>query len=125
MAKCSKCEITTNLVKHHISYSPETTEALCVKCHSKLTRRKIKGARFPIIRLFPTGVHFPKDLIEHLGGDIAEVYTLPLSPIAILFPLNFNLEQVKKSLEIVLKDIELRMEGQSGRSTKAGAPTET
>jgi len=115
MTKCSKCGATTNLVKHHISYSPEVTDLLCDKCHRRLISRSIKGARLPIIRLFRTGIHFPKDLIERLGGDIVEIYTPPLSPIAILLPLGLDFKRVKESLQIVMKDVELRMRQEDER----------
>jgi len=103
--KCKKCGSTENLIQHHVSYEPEIKDALCQSCHNKLQRREIK-ARFPVLRMFSTGVSFPKD-IRSLLGNLAEIYTNPVGSIVILFPIGTDIEYVRESLRVAIEGLEL------------------
>ena len=109
--KCTKCGSTENLETHHISYVPEVTETLCKKCNAKERRRDIKSRGFPIAKSYPQQgiIRLPKDTLLDFQSDLLEIERAPVSPVVVLFAYNLPLDHLIKSLEIVVKDLELRL----------------
>ena len=54
-------------------------------------------------------IRVPKYILEQLG-DLVGFFSAPVSPVGVLFPYNMPLAQVRESLKLVLRDIDMRME---------------
>lgn len=122
-AVCQDCGTTENLLEHHISYSPEITKTLCKSCHLKERKQKLPSRGFVISKIYPSAnmAYIPEPVREEIG-NLVEIATGPNS--AFFFPYNTPLEDVKRSLEIVLQDIKLRrkLEEQNKKQSKKKKP---
>lgn len=118
-SRCAECGATRNLVRHHVSYIPEVTKTLCRKCDSKKRRHPIPRG-FPILKVHPQqgAIKATRDIINHFGCELLELETPPLSPIGVVFPYSTPLEDVERSLEIVLEDIRFRKKLQNDKAKR-------
>ena len=110
MKQCPKCDkIVKRLVKHHISYIPETIEYICGRCNSK-KRRSVKCRGPKVVMLYPqTGFAFlGKELVIRLNSDILEIEMAPVSPVGVIFPYGMDFNEVKQCLNPIISNLELR-----------------
>jgi len=84
IGKCEICGAETNLQTHHISYDPEITIRVCVKCHNqlhphhgvgkanwaKLTKEQLENFR----RMWEEGERSVKKFMEAFGISAMTVY---------------------------------------------------
>lgn len=62
-------------------------------------------------------VYLKEEIRKALGEN---VHIIPNAFAIVMFPANSNLENVKRSVELILKDIELRLKGESENAKPKG-----
>jgi len=120
MPICEECgKDTPTLHKHkkikELGYIPTNIQRLCPTCHGKkkIGNKKVYVPNFglqifvDIYQRHPRP-YWPKDLIGN--GFVGNMGIIQKGLTAIIIHPNATLEQVKKSLKIILQDVELRME---------------
>lgn len=124
--RCTLCGSVNNLVNHHSSYLDEDTVTVCRGCHLRLSKQKMPTRGFAVCKIYPTSnmAYIPQFVRKELG-NIVEICTGPES--ALLFSYNTPLEDVQRSLQIILEDIKFRKEVETAKkkeATKLQSPAE-
>lgn len=114
--KCHRCgETVDKLIKHHTSYLPEVIEEVCHKCDAN-DKRHPQSRGFKVLKAYPSRslINAPKALLEHFG-DLLEIETAPITPVAAIFQYGIPLEYIVHGLELIIEDLQLRIEHQKYR----------
>ena len=103
---CSNRGSSKNLITHHI---PEVTKTLSRACNSR-ERRKPLSRGFRILKAYPQQgiVLAPKDMLLEFG-DLIEIETAPVNPVAIIFQYGLPIDLLKGIVELILREIDLRI----------------
>lgn len=106
---CALCGEEKALVMHHISYIPEVTQRVCRKC-DRHERRTPTSRGLLILKGYPQQgqLAIPAWRLEQLG-DLVEALETPVSPLLVLFPYGTPLRAIRGQLNIVCKDLDLRI----------------
>ena len=107
------------MVTHHTSYIPEKTELIPLIVHQRIPKRPLTSRNLFLLatRIFPSShmAHIPRDVRNEIGPEV-EICTGPR--LAVLFPFGANLEDVERSLKIVLEDVKFRRKMQEDKENK-------
>lgn len=120
MPICEECNRDTQILHRHrkikeLGYIPSNIQRLCSSCHGKKKsgHKKNNDNNFGLqifvdtYQTYPRP-YWPKELINN--GFTGNMGIIQKGLTATIIRPNASLEQVKKSLQIILQDVELRME---------------